>query len=46
MWIALQALLNLQGQPLHALAHLWTPLAVQGFSDHVQIGLAAAIYPA
>jgi len=29
-----------------ALTHLWTPLAVQGLSDHVQIGLAAAIYPA
>jgi hypothetical protein len=40
--------LDLQRQAVHALAHLWTPLAVQGLSAIAAADpvLAVAIYPA
>jgi hypothetical protein len=47
MRIAAEHLLHLQRQAVHALAHLWTPLAVQGLSSiGGRSGLAVAIYPA
>jgi hypothetical protein len=48
MRIAPERLLHLQRQPVHPLAHLWTPLAPQGFSLIVAADpdLAVAIYPA